>query len=85
MLSQMTDNAPASIKADVAILAAAYGKYLDALAKYDYDYNKLIAAAATDTALNDAIDGLSSSAVRAANKNVGSYYAKTCGASTVTT
>ena len=55
------------------------------LAKYEYDYTKLLAGAATDTSAQDTLKELSSPAVQTANKNLTSYLTEHCGGSATTT
>lgn len=40
-MQEAVDGAPAAIKGDVKALADFYGKMIDALAKYDFDYTKI--------------------------------------------
>jgi len=79
MLTYMTTNAPSSIKGDVATLATAYGKFIDILAKYNYDYTQLATAAATDTSVQDSLKALSTAEVTKATTNISNYFATNCG------
>ena len=85
MLTYMSDHAPDSIKNDVATLNDAYGKFVDIVAKYDYDYTKLGEAAASDPSVQASLAAIGSPAVLTASANISSYFATTCGGTTATT
>jgi len=79
-LDDLKNTAPSDIKADVNTLAAAFDK-LDAFyAKYDYDQQKLLAAAQKDpSVMQDATAAITDSNFEAAASRVTAYGAQVCG------
>jgi hypothetical protein len=80
-LNAIKDNVPTEVKADVAAIVDASQKTIELFKKYDYDYEKVFAAAQDDAALLEQLASLSSAEVTAASQHLLSY----CGLTTATT
>jgi hypothetical protein len=79
-MQQAVAKAPSDIKADVATLADVFSKYNDLLAKYDYDGQKLSAAAQKDpTILKQATDLITNGNFEQAANRVETYAEQVCG------
>jgi ABC-type phosphate/phosphonate transport system substrate-binding protein len=81
VLNAIKDNVPAEVKADVAAIVDASQKTIELFKKYDYDYEKVYAAAQNDPALLQQLAGLSSAEIATASQHLLSY----CGLTTPTT
>jgi hypothetical protein len=65
---------PDDLKDDVAVLSAAYGKYLTLITKYQGDISK----AMQDPEVMKAIEDLGTTEVQAASDNISAYFDATC-------
>ena len=79
IVAELQDKAPAEIKADLDTFAEGFAKVKAIFAKYDYDAQKLTAAAATDTALQQQLQSLSGEEFTAASNRIDQYFQDTCG------
>ena len=80
-LNAIKDKVPAEVKGDVATIVDASQKTIALFKQYDYDYEKVFAAAQNDPALLQQMASLSSAEVVAASQHLLSY----CGLTTATT
>jgi hypothetical protein len=84
-LDKAKNSAPSEIKQDVATVADQLKQYSDLLAQYDYDINKLTAAAQKDPkVLQQATDVLGNPNLDAANSRIVAYSEQVCGVTTST-
>ena len=79
VLNNIKDKAPDEIKADVETMFTGYQKLIDLYKKYDYDTEKMVAAAANDPDLAAQFASISSPEITAATARVSAYFSNVCG------
>ena len=84
VLNNIKDKAPDEIKADIETMFSGYQKLIELYKKYDYDPEKLAAAAATDPDLAAQFASISSAEITAATARVSAYFSNVCGLTTAT-
>lgn len=80
-LADFVKSAPAEIKTDAKTMATAVDSLVKVMAKYDYDFAKLISAAAKDPSVKETMEKtLDGKEVSDAADRVSAYLEKNCGA-----
>jgi hypothetical protein len=71
---QLADKAPAEIKSDFKVYADAFAAYAKVMAKYDYDFTKLM----SDPEAEKALEALNDPKLEQAGKNIEAWIDKNC-------